>query len=86
MLSILAAVIDNEQPYGHFLFQKCFPTLLELPITFALFHFVKSSNIFPMLSHPENRQQPYNLLELSIGFMDKILAAGNEGETSKFTC
>lgn len=57
------------------------PHILELPITSALFHFVKSSSIFPMLSHPENRQQPYNLLELSIGFMDKTLAVGNEGET-----
>lgn len=53
--------------------------------TFALFHFVKGSNIFHMLSHPENRQQPYNLLELSIGFMDKTLAAGNE-KKSKFNC
>lgn len=39
-----------------------------------------------MLLHPEDRQQPYNLLELSIGFMEKTLAVGKEGETSKFNC
>lgn len=80
MLSILPAVMIMSNLKDISYYQKGFHTLLELPITFALFDFVNSSKIFPVLSHPENRQQPYNLLELSIGFMDKTLAASNEGE------
>lgn len=51
-------------------------------MTLDLFLSLKIYNVFSMTSH-SNRQQHYNLSELSIGFREKA-PAGNEGGTAKW--